>query len=86
MNNRHDCDKIILKIIVVGAKQSGKSCLVEKYVNNHFPPEYNITTGIDFFVKQYKGLKMFIWDAAGEKVFESIIKSYSHKLWELLLF
>ena len=35
----------LFKVIMVGDSAAGKSCLLSRYVKNHFSPEYHVTLG-----------------------------------------
>jgi GTPase SAR1 family protein len=39
------------KILVVGNSSTGKSSIIERYVNNNFKSNYISTIGVDFSVK-----------------------------------
>lgn len=70
----------ICKIIVVGSYQTGKTSLVEQYVNETFARESRSTIGVDFRVKHLnyddKIIKAYIWDTAGQERFMTIVSSY----------
>lgn len=70
----------LFKIVLVGNSQSGKTALVNKYVNNQFIASYKETVGIDFINKTIKvsnsTCKMQVWDTSGMKKFETIINAY----------
>jgi GTPase SAR1 family protein len=35
----------LFKVIMVGDSATGKSCLLSRYVKDHFSPEYHVTLG-----------------------------------------
>lgn len=76
---------INLKIMVLGGNGSGKTSLVEKYVKNNFLYHPDPTTGLDFFVREYKSLKLSIWDASGNKAFSPIIETYYKQLFGAII-
>jgi len=68
------------KIIVIGSYQTGKTSIVEKYINDIFIEKQHTTIGVDFKVKmcEYdnKLIKIYIWDTAGQERFMTIVSSY----------
>ncbi|PCI31080.1 hypothetical protein COB52_00395 [Candidatus Kaiserbacteria bacterium] len=69
-----------LKIIVLGASHSGKTSMIKKYITDRFSFDPHTTTGVDFFVKQYKKLKLSIWDASGNKNYKTIVETYYNQM------
>lgn len=69
-----------IKIMLLGETEIGKTCLIQRYVNNSFGINYITTIGIDFQLKivEIKGktVKLQIWDTAGQECFKSITKNY----------
>ena len=41
----------LIKIVIVGDAQVGKTSLLQRYVNDIFPEEYLPTIGVDFMIK-----------------------------------
>jgi len=37
---------LVFKIIVIGDSGSGKSCLLQRYLNNEFSESYTVTLGV----------------------------------------
>jgi len=70
----------IFKIIVVGKQYSGKTTLVNKYVDRESSENYTTTIGVEFCTKSIqvndKKVKCQIWDTAGQERFRSIISTY----------
>lgn len=65
---------VSFKIIIVGASGSGKSSILEQYVNKRFLLEQVPTIGVDNYIKSItlhpetereQQVKMVIWDTAG---------------------
>lgn len=83
MNNHSDYD-FLFRIIIIGDSGVGKTCLLDKYCNNHFSSNHDATVGIEFGTKttkfNFKGKNIIIrsqfWDTAGQEAFRSITKSY----------
>eukprot|EP01089_Gocevia_fonbrunei_P006109 TRINITY_DN1663_c0_g1_i1.p1 TRINITY_DN1663_c0_g1~~TRINITY_DN1663_c0_g1_i1.p1 ORF type:complete len:211 (-),score=34.76 TRINITY_DN1663_c0_g1_i1:93-725(-) len=70
----------LFKIMLVGDAGVGKSCLLNRYTNNTFNPEYSSTIGLDFshrtFEHEGKNIRLQIWDTAGQERFRTITSSY----------
>ena len=68
--------KQLLKVVVLGNSQCGKTTLISKYISNQFRPNYLPTIGADFLVKEIDlnnakvGLQ--IWDTSGNERFRSL--------------
>jgi len=74
---------LIHKLIIVGQDQTGKSSLVEMYVNGNFKAEYIPTLGVSFVEKEFqitKRMKLLfhIYDMGGLKCFAKIRKPFYH--------
>ena len=69
-----------LKFIMVGNPGVGKSTLIEKYINNRFVSQNDITIGVEYNYKivniDDKKIKIELWDTAGQERFNSIVRSY----------
>ena len=67
---------IILKILILGDSNVGKTSLLLDYVDNYFPDSHVATIGIDFKMKSfnYNGLniKLQLWDTSGQERFRSL--------------
>ena len=72
--------KLTIKSVLVGDTNSGKSCIMKRYVNNKFEPNYKQTIGADFLTKEVTQdgtqIKSQIWDTAGQERFRSLAISY----------
>lgn len=83
-NNRGRRDTHILKLLIAGNSGTGKSALLQRYVDDRFNIEYMSTIGVDFKIKNLTleidgkplDVKMQCWDTAGQERFRSIAKSY----------
>ena len=73
-------DEIIIKLGTFGESAVGKSCLLNRYVNDIFNPEHEITPTCEILEKIITiGKRTFclnIWDTAGQERFHSITKQY----------
>ena len=70
---------LLLKILVCGNSLTGKTSLVNKYINNNTSNVVS-TIGVDYNSKNFeiegKKIKVMIWDTAGQERFRSIISAY----------
>lgn len=64
---------ILLKIIVLGSSNVGKTSLMKRYVNNEFTQRRKSTVGADFMTKEEvigrTPVLLQIWDTAGQERF-----------------
>lgn len=70
----------IFKIILIGNSNTGKTSLINRYINNTFDDKYMCTVGVDFMMKKIQidniDLKLQIWDTAGMEKYKQITTSY----------
>eukprot|EP01124_Arcella_intermedia_P024358 TRINITY_DN4079_c0_g1_i1.p1 TRINITY_DN4079_c0_g1~~TRINITY_DN4079_c0_g1_i1.p1 ORF type:complete len:184 (-),score=47.46 TRINITY_DN4079_c0_g1_i1:23-574(-) len=70
----------VLKVVMIGNAQTGKSNLLSRFTYNTFSSNYALTMGVDFASKTTevdgKKIKMQIWDTSGQESFKSITRSY----------
>lgn len=71
----------LFKFITVGDTGVGKTCFVDRFVNNKFNPIQVETIGVDFrsnmvTLDDNTVIKSHIWDTAGQEKFACIISSY----------
>lgn len=70
----------LLKIIIIGDANTGKSSLLQRTTFNIFSESYATTIGLEFGSKiiKYndKNFKLHIWDTAGQERFQSLTDSY----------
>jgi len=68
--------KPILKIIILGDANVGKTCLLNRYVINRYLANYKSTIGVDFLTKDVtvnnRTVILQIWDTAGQERFHSL--------------
>lgn len=68
------------KVVFIGNPSCGKTCLLNRIVNNDFNPDTDSTIGVDFFTKTliYFGsvFKLQLWDSAGQEKYRALIPSY----------
>lgn len=66
-----------VKLIVLGDATVGKTCLLQRYVNNRFIEHHKATIGADIFHKEItvdgnKKVTLQLWDTAGQERFQSL--------------
>jgi Ras-related protein Rab-1A len=70
----------LFKIILVGDSNVGKSCFLQKLIDNRFYSDSLSTIGVDFKIKimylDEKSVKIQIWDTAGQERYRNLTKSY----------
>eukprot|EP01059_Diplonema_ambulator_P010835 TRINITY_DN20865_c0_g1_i1.p1 TRINITY_DN20865_c0_g1~~TRINITY_DN20865_c0_g1_i1.p1 ORF type:complete len:236 (+),score=46.47 TRINITY_DN20865_c0_g1_i1:87-710(+) len=68
------------KILLIGDSLVGKSCLITRYADDHFEPNFIATIGVDFKMKRLdlgeNSFQLQIWDTAGQERFCNITRSY----------
>ena len=71
---------MVIKILMIGDSNVGKSCLLLRYVDNSYSSTFITTIGIDFKIKiinvENKRIKLQLWDTAGQERFRTITTSY----------
>ena len=74
-------DLIKLKLIVVGNQGTGKSSILNRFVNETFEENYQATIGLDFQSKNItihdQDVRLIIYDTAGQEKFRSLIPMYT---------
>ncbi|XP_041859846.1 ras-related protein Rab-7L1-like [Melanotaenia boesemani] len=71
----------LLKILIVGDGNVGKSSFVLRYVSGQFNRSYKMTVGVDFSVKvlqwsDREKVRLHLWDIAGQEHFISMTRIY----------
>ena len=74
-------EKYMIKCIIVGNTNVGKSSLINNLLNHNFYLINNPTIGVEYgaynaIIKNKYDVKLQIWDTAGQESFRSIIKNY----------
>ena len=69
-----------MKLIVIGDKAVGKSCLIQRYFKNRFSGEMLSTLGVNqeskFITCDGAKVKLICYDTAGAEQFQSITQNY----------
>jgi small GTP-binding protein len=72
--------EIIFKYILIGDLGSGKTSLINRYINDDYVENYICTIGVDFMTKTIRMnadmIKIQIWDTAGMEKYQNITTSY----------
>jgi len=70
----------ILKFVMIGDKNTGKSSICHKLTNNFFDENMEPTIGVEFYSIIIpildKNIKCQLWDTSGDQRFAQITKSY----------
>jgi len=78
MTDNHD---YLFKILVVGDVSTGKTSIIQRYVNGFFSSVYRATLGVDFALKIVEWspnitLRLQLWDIAGQERFTNMTRVY----------
>ncbi|XP_055079307.1 ras-related protein Rab-7L1-like [Periophthalmus magnuspinnatus] len=71
----------LMKILIIGDGNVGKSSFVNRYVNGRFSQSYKMTMGVDFSLKvlqwsERDKVRLQLWDIAGQERFISMTRIY----------
>ncbi|XP_072223321.1 ras-related protein Rab-7L1-like [Leuresthes tenuis] len=71
----------LLKILIVGDGNVGKTSFIHRYVSGQFNRSYKMTVGVDFSVKllhwsEREKVRLQLWDVAGQERFISMTRIY----------
>ena len=82
-------DLMKLKLIVVGNQGTGKTCILNRFVNETFEENYQATIGLDFQSKNVsihdQDVRLILYDTAGQEKFRSLIPMYIREAQIILL-
>ena len=77
------------KLIFLGDQSVGKTCILNRYVNNEFTENYQATIGLDFQSKNInignQDINILFYDTAGQEKFRSLIPLYTRDAKIILL-
>ncbi|KAF4533527.1 hypothetical protein B566_EDAN001012 [Ephemera danica] len=75
-HSRPPSKNTLLKVVILGDGGVGKSCLMNRFVNNHFDEHSFHTIGVEFLNKDIdindETYTLQIWDTAGQERFKSL--------------
>ena len=78
-----------LKLIVIGNQGTGKSCILNRFINGTFDENYQATIGLDFQSKNVtvhdQDVRLILYDTAGQEKFRSLIPMYIREAQIILL-
>lgn len=64
------------KVVIVGNSGTGKTCLLNRYVENKFDNHVPVTIGVECNHKEHdENTKLVLWDTAGQERFQSVSSS-----------
>ena len=75
-------NNISCKVVLVGDTGVGKTCIIQRYVNNDFKEniESTISSTYTYKVLEYKqynkSMSLDIWDTAGQEIYRSLAKNF----------
>ena len=77
------------KLIFLGDQSVGKTCILNRYVNDEFTENYQATIGLDFQSKNInignQDISILFYDTAGQEKFRSLIPLYTRDAKIILL-
>ena len=77
------------KLIFLGDQSVGKSCILNRFMNDTFTEEYQATIGLDFQSKNIQidnqDIHLLLYDTAGQEKFRSLIPMYTRDATLILL-
>jgi len=68
--------EIMLKLVLLGSPATGKTSLINRYVQHSFEEDYNSTLGVNIVVKEIfleerdTLVKLIFWDIAGQEKYD----------------
>ena len=69
------------KLIFLGDQSVGKSCIMNRFMNDTFTEDYQATIGLDFQSKNIQidnqDIHLLLYDTAGQEKFRSLIPMYT---------
>jgi small GTP-binding protein len=73
--------KRVLKFLVIGEPQTGKTALIRRYVQNCYTEHYRSTIGVDFAHKDVDfdantSVTIQLWDVSGSQRFSELTRMY----------
>ncbi|KAM9987209.1 hypothetical protein ACTFIY_011621 [Dictyostelium cf. discoideum] len=76
-----DIEKHLYKVLLIGDYAVGKSSIIKRYCTGIFSPNYKLTIGVDFSVKDIeleknKIVSLQLWDIAGHERFGTMTRVY----------
>ena len=71
----------LFKLILIGDSSVGKSCLLQRFIDDEFREDSDPTIGVEFgsrVIKSTSGIpiRLQVWDTAGQENFRAITQTY----------
>lgn len=81
MSGKGKESEIVLKVLIIGDPNVGKTSFVQRYINNSFRGTYKWTIGVDFGLKLIQWsptetIRLQLWDIAGQERYTSMTRVY----------
>ncbi|XP_065919136.1 ras-related protein ORAB-1-like isoform X2 [Dysidea avara] len=68
------------KVVVIGDARVGKSCLLQRFMNDTYDDNYTFTIGVDYNHKTIdldeETIKLQVWDSGGQERFRTLTSAY----------
>ena len=81
MNSKKNPETPKYKLIFLGDQSVGKSCILNRFLNDTFIEDYQATIGLDFQSKNVQidnqDIHLLLYDTAGQEKFRSLIPMYT---------
>jgi Ras-related protein Rab-6A len=81
MNSNLNPETPKYKLIFLGDQGVGKSCILNRFLNDTFTEDYQATIGLDFQSKnvqiENQDIHLLLYDTAGQEKFRSLIPMYT---------
>ena len=77
-----DSDNITCKVVLVGDSGVGKTCIIQRYVNNKYSDDTETTSASTYTYKivEYKdynkSVSLDIWDTAGQELYRALARNF----------
>ena len=77
-----DQNNITCKVVLVGDSGVGKTCIIQRYVNNKYTENQETTISASYTYKQLeykefnKSISFDIWDTAGQELYRALSKNF----------
>ena len=75
-------DNITCKVVLVGESGVGKTCIIQRYVNNNYNENVESTQASTYtykkidYKKYNKSISFDIWDTAGQELYRSMARNF----------
>jgi len=73
------------KVVILGDVDVGKTCLIRRYLEGTFTDGDHATIGAAFFLKQWNGKNIALWDTAGQEEFQGLTSFYCRQAHAVIL-